>query len=128
MDKLLNYQIEHVESLKKTIEIHGRALDASDTGTGKTYTSIALCAEMGLKPLIICPLSVIANWKSVLKYFGISYYGISNYESIQNCTYYTPKSQKNKIKCKYIKRIKKKKMIKKMIMIQKKQKFFQKIK
>ncbi|AVL93697.1 putative ATP-dependent RNA helicase [Megavirus vitis] len=108
MDKLLNYQIEHVESLKKTIEIHGRALDASDTGTGKTYTSIALCAEMGLKPLIICPLSVIANWKSVLKYFGISYYGISNYESIQNCTYYTPKSQKNKIKCKYIKRIKKK--------------------
>ncbi|QGR53832.1 helicase [Moumouvirus maliensis] len=109
MNKLLDYQIEHVKNLKKTIEVHNRALDASDTGTGKTYTSIALCVELGLKPLIICPTSVIDNWKNVLKYFKADYYGISNYESIHNCKYFTPKSGDQKVKCKYIERVKIKK-------------------
>ncbi|XWV25906.1 putative ATP-dependent RNA helicase [Tupanvirus soda lake] len=108
MEKLLDYQVEHVKSLKKTIETHKRALDASDTGTGKTYTSIALCIELGLKPLIICPASVIGNWKNVLEYFGADYYGITNYESMHNCRYITPHTQGNKIKCKYIERLKRK--------------------
>jgi SNF2 family DNA or RNA helicase len=107
MDKLLDYQIEHVNNLKATINTHKRALDASDTGTGKTYTSIALCIELGLKPLIICPLSVMSNWLVVLKYFGAKYYGISNYESMHNCRYYSSRVPGNKILCKYIKRFKK---------------------
>ncbi|AGF85457.1 helicase [Moumouvirus goulette] len=110
MNKLLDYQIEHVKNLKRSLEIHNRALDTSDTGTGKTYTSIALCVEMGLKPLIICPTSVIDNWKNVLKHFKANYYGISNYESIHNCKYFTQKSKDNKIKCRYIERIKVNKM------------------
>src|SRR5581483_4208838 len=105
MDKLLDYQIEHVKSLKKTIQSHQRALDASDTGTGKTYTSIALCIELGLKPLIICPTSVMSNWKNVLHYFKAPYYGITNYESMHNCRYYTPKSNNIKVRCRFLERI-----------------------
>ncbi len=39
-DKLLPYQIQHVNNLHNTLILHKRALDASDTGTGKTYTTI----------------------------------------------------------------------------------------
>jgi superfamily II DNA or RNA helicase len=105
MNKLLEYQIEHTNNIKKTMQTYGRALDASDTGTGKTYTSIALCIELGLKPLIICPKSVLTNWKHVLDHFGAKYYGISNYESIHNCRYFTSESPDNKITCNFIKRI-----------------------
>ena len=35
-DKLLDYQINHVESLVYSLTSYNRALDASDTGTGKT--------------------------------------------------------------------------------------------
>ena len=34
--KLLEHQIIHYENIKKSLIQHSRALDASDTGTGKT--------------------------------------------------------------------------------------------
>ena len=107
MDKLLDYQKPHVHSLKESINKYNRALDASDTGTGKTYTSVALCAELKLKPLIICPISILANWKNVMNIFKVPYYGITNYESMHNCKYFTQKNPSKKIKCKYIFRYKK---------------------
>ena len=103
--KLLPYQIKHTENLIHSIHNHNRVLDASDTGTGKTYTSIALCSAMNLKPLIICPKSVITSWKNVLKFFGLDYIGVSNYESIQNCKMFTHNSKNEKVPCPYISRI-----------------------
>lgn len=91
--KLLPYQVAHVENLLKSITEYNRALDASDTGTGKTYAAIAVALTLGLKPLIICPKSVLKSWMDVLKHFGVKmsgYYGLSNYESIKNCKYYPP--------------------------------------
>lgn len=103
--KLLPYQIPHTENLIKILDKHNRVLDSSDTGTGKTYSAIATCVALKLKPLIICPKSVLSSWKNVLEHFSASYYGISNYESIQNCKYYTKSSGKDKIRCPYVKRI-----------------------
>ena len=102
--KLLSYQIPHTEQLIKILEKHNRVLDSSDTGTGKSYSAIAACLAIKLKPLIICPKSVISSWKKVIDFFNAPYYGISNYESIQNCKYYTKTSGKNKLKCPFIKR------------------------
>jgi superfamily II DNA or RNA helicase len=42
--KLLPYQIDHTDQIIKSLKSHNRCLDASDTGTGKTYTAIAVCA------------------------------------------------------------------------------------
>ena len=103
--KLLNYQIKHVENLIYSLKKYNRALDASDTGTGKTYTSIATCISMNLKPFIICPKSVLSSWKKILNSFNASYYGITNYELIQNCRYFAQNSGKQKIKCPFINRI-----------------------
>ncbi|MCZ6910420.1 MAG: helicase-related protein, partial [Rickettsia endosymbiont of Ixodes persulcatus] len=40
-----------------------------------------------------------------MKHFKTPYYGISNYESMHNCRFYTSKSDNNKIICKFVKRI-----------------------
>lgn len=87
-NKLLTYQVQHTESLIESLKNNGRALDASDTGTGKTYTAIAVAKMLGLKPFIICPKSVIQTWSDVLDFYDCPYYGISNYELIQNCRHY----------------------------------------
>jgi hypothetical protein len=87
-NKLLTYQVQHTEALVESLKKHNRALDASDTGTGKTYSAIAIAKILGLKPFIICPKSVIQTWSEVLDFFDCPYYGISNYELIQNCRYY----------------------------------------
>ena len=68
-DKLLSYQIQHVNNLHNTLILHKRALDASDTGTGKTYTTIYLCKKLNLIPFIVCPKSVVSTWLKVLHYF-----------------------------------------------------------
>jgi len=86
--KLLPYQIPHVKQLNQALHTNGRALDASDTGTGKTYAAIACCQLLGLRPFIICPKSVLSSWLEVAKFFGVSCLGIANYELLQNCRYF----------------------------------------
>ena len=85
-NKLLPYQLDHVEILYTAIHKHARALDASDTGTGKTYTSIALCQKLKLKPFIICPKSVVASWINILSNFEYkkNEYEITTYEQLPN--------------------------------------------
>lgn len=79
-DKLLPYQVSHAKNLLYSQIKYGRSLDASDTGIGKTYIILAICRQLNLKPIIICPLSVIPSWKEALKYFDYDDYFVSNYE------------------------------------------------
>ena len=58
-NKLLSYQVGHVLQLTECLRLRNRVLDASDTGTGKTYCAIAACSILKLSPIIICPKSVI---------------------------------------------------------------------
>lgn len=98
-EKLLIYQKPHTENLINALTKYNATLDASDTGTGKTYSAIALAKQLQLKPFIICPKSVISSWMNVLNFFNCEFYGISNYELIQNTKHYT---RKDKEFCPYI--------------------------
>lgn len=82
--KLLDYQREHAETIMTAIIKHSRALDASDTGTGKTYVSVYVCQQLNLIPFIICPKSVKNTWTTILKNLGYkdNEYYVSNYESL----------------------------------------------
>ncbi len=82
-NKLLTYQIQHTENLVRIIKENNACLDASDTGTGKTYCSIAACHILKLSPIIICPKTVISTWRSVSKYFDVVPNIIINYESLK---------------------------------------------
>lgn len=83
---LLPYQVGHRDHLCALLRDTGRALDSSDTGTGKTYVAAAVCAELGLRPFVVCPKSVIPAWRDVVRQFGVAPLAVTNYELLQNCT------------------------------------------
>lgn len=82
--KLLDYQKEHADLIMTSITDNLRALDASDTGTGKTYVSVWICQQLKLIPFIVCPKSVKNTWITILKNAGFkeNQYYVTNYESL----------------------------------------------
>lgn len=82
--KLLSFQINHTLQLYESLKKEKCILDASDTGTGKTYCAIALCKMINKSPLIICPKSVIQTWIDVCKIFDVEIFAIANYEMFKN--------------------------------------------
>ena len=105
-NNLFDYQKKHVQLLIESITNNNRALDCSDTGTGKTRCAIATAVKLGLKVFVICPKSVIDTWLQTLRLFGADYYGITNYESLHNCKYYpyTLSTEVNpkKVRCQFL--------------------------
>lgn len=102
--KLLNYQIPHAEQMKEAVRNSKCVLDASDTGTGKTYVAISVCKDMNYEPFIICPKSVIPTWIDVAKKFNVKLFGVANYELLKGCKYYTENLEK--VECPYMDKVK----------------------
>ena len=104
---LLEYQVPHVQNLLGSLEKNNIVLDTSDTGCGKTYCALAICKQLNLEPIIICPKSIISNWKKISKDFKIKPLFVCNYESIRKGKYYENGDMYNRQKCPYLRYIKK---------------------
>jgi superfamily II DNA or RNA helicase len=85
--KILSHQIVHLLNLINILNKSNTssAVDFSNTGTGKTYTTIALCAQLNLQPIIICPKSVICYWNDICKIYNVKPRLIINYDSLRVC-------------------------------------------
>lgn len=81
---LYDYQLLHLCNLITASRSNNVIIDGSDTGTGKTYTSIALCKQLNLRPIIICPKIVINEWRRVCTIFNITPISVVNYESLKS--------------------------------------------
>lgn len=81
--KLYDYQQLHVFNMITAMRNNNCVLDGSDTGTGKTYTTVAICSQLNLQPFIICPKMIISSWKNVCQYFGVVPLHIINYEALK---------------------------------------------
>ncbi len=81
---LYDYQLLHLCNLITAFRTNNVIIDGSDTGTGKTYTSIALCRQLKLRPIIVCPKIVINEWKRVCEIFDINPISVINYESLKS--------------------------------------------
>lgn len=101
-EKLLIYQEKHVVKLINILLLYSIALDASETGTGKTYIAAAVCKELNRRPIIVCPKTLIYNWINVLDYFGVEAYDIVNYETIRNGKTYSNNKYKSRISSPFI--------------------------
>ena len=77
---LLPYQPGIVSGLCASLMMNGIAIDGSEAGCGKTYTSIAVCREFGLYPGIVCTKAGIPSWKKVCAYMGVKPFFIMNWE------------------------------------------------
>lgn len=62
----------------------GNALDASQTGAGKTFVALAACAELGLTPFVIAPLAVLESWKRAAAFMGVPLGGVTNWDKARN--------------------------------------------
>lgn len=96
---LYDFQLFHLFNLLCAIRSNNCVVDCSDTGTGKTWTSISLCKQLGLQPIIICPKTLINNWKSVSKQIGVQPLLVTNYDTIKYGNCY---DGDNIVKCEYI--------------------------
>lgn len=77
--KLRDYQVPHVTQLLRSLIAHKAVLDASDTGTGKTYCALSIAKALGLSPFVICPKSLIPTWETVGAHIGVRVHAV-NYE------------------------------------------------
>lgn len=103
--KLYHYQELHLYNMIHSYKNNRIILDGSETGTGKTYVSVALCKHFNLVPLIIAPLIILSHWKSVCNVFNVVPLDIINYEAIKkinNTPYYTSSHINNKLCVKWI--------------------------
>jgi superfamily II DNA or RNA helicase len=79
---LLDYQKTPSRSLADIVRRHGSGLDASDTGTGKTYMTLAAFRHLGISPVVVCPKAVKSDWIAVAKHIGIRI-EVVNYELLR---------------------------------------------
>lgn len=106
-EMLLPFQLDHVKNLIYSIMRYNCVLDASDTGTGKTYTILAAAKALHLSPFIICPKPVMPGWHRALDIMRIKALAVTNYETIKNGKIYNRRLAKvgekryitEKIKC-----------------------------
>ena len=50
---LRDWQIEHCKTMAVSIIRNGASIDASDTGTGKTFSALQLAKYFGLRPIVV---------------------------------------------------------------------------
>ena len=86
MIDLYPHQIENARTLLQAIKGKGTALDCSETGTGKSFTALAVAKAMKRKPYVICPLSVGPAWDIKFKQAGVVGEWI-NYEKARRSTF-----------------------------------------
>lgn len=70
MTTLHPHQVPHASALVAALRRQGAALDASDTGTGKTFVAVAVAKALGVVPLVICPKSVVPGWNKAASALG----------------------------------------------------------
>ena len=99
-NELLSHQMMHVSNLLSCLKHNGIAFDGSATGTGKTYTSLAVCKQLNLNPIIVCTKSTRSIWKQICKKFSVTPASIVNYELLRVCKDYD--EHNNIIKSKYL--------------------------
>lgn len=81
------WQSGAADTLLRSLKAHGAALDASDTGTGKTYVAAEVCRRIGANPVVICPKPLLTAWKETLCQAGRPPVCVINYEKARTKTW-----------------------------------------
>jgi hypothetical protein len=77
---LRDHQEANSNHLVERFRHHGVLLDASDMGTGKTFTLLATAKKLGVRPGILCPHAVVDAWEKAAKLMGVEPLFVTNYE------------------------------------------------
>jgi hypothetical protein len=80
--KLFEYQVPHLDAVLSALLKYRSALDASDTGTGKTYVALHICKKLDIVPLVVGPKGARAGWEDAAKRIGVDIEYV-NYERVR---------------------------------------------
>jgi hypothetical protein len=65
------WQPDHVKNLLRALLANKGALDASDTGVGKTFCALAVARVFGCVPLVLGPKAVRSSWEDAARAMGM---------------------------------------------------------
>lgn len=82
MISLFDWQQPSAAALESAFRQFGVAADGSDTGTGKTYKVLHVVRRLGLRAVVLCPKSMIAEWENVARMAGVPCQ-VLNYEKVR---------------------------------------------
>ena len=77
-----SYQLPSIKRLAMAVDTYDGALDASDTGVGKTPVACAVARMLGRDLFVVCPKNVIPPWRRMAERFGVRI-EIINYEMLR---------------------------------------------
>ena len=83
MKSLYPVQKTSRDRLLKALSDHRAALDASETGTGKTVVGASIASKLAVPTLVICPKIVVPSWQKELEEQGIKPLAVINYEKLR---------------------------------------------
>ena len=107
---LFPYQVTHKKSMVQGFYNGITFLNASETGTGKTYMTLSY-AESSRRPLfVICPKSMLLEWYLLALKHRVHIAMICNYETLIRCKMYKMDSDVKldnlkRIECPYVEKI-----------------------
>jgi superfamily II DNA or RNA helicase len=81
--KPFKWQEAHIDHLVDCLVKYPYALDASDTGTGKTFTSLFVAKALGQEPFVLAPKIVFSAWQDAAKACGVKLSGVTNVEKLK---------------------------------------------
>lgn len=77
----LPFQIDAITRHAALLQGPRRAsLDASVPGFGKTFVAAFVFKQLGLRPGVLCPKSIITQWRRALDLVGVEPWFVTNYE------------------------------------------------
>jgi superfamily II DNA or RNA helicase len=89
---LLQRQITHFHTIINILKTNHYYIDTSPTGSGKTYTTLAVAIATKRKLLIVCPKMVKVAWQSAARLSGVKLFDIITYHSITGSKMHSPKN------------------------------------
>lgn len=80
---LYPWQVRGKDHILSKVSQFPALLDASDTGTGKTITALAVFKELGMTPLVICPKSILTAWRRAAQAMNVTLVDVLNVEKLK---------------------------------------------
>jgi superfamily II DNA or RNA helicase len=77
-----SYQLPSIKRLALALEAYDSALDASDTGTGKTFVACGVARVLNRALFVVCPKNVLPPWRRAAELFGVEI-EVINYEMLR---------------------------------------------
>jgi len=79
----LSWQPEPIAAMEAAIRANRAFLDASDTGTGKTFVTVLAAKAAEVRLGVVCPKSVIPAWHEAAELAGVPVEFVRNIESLK---------------------------------------------